>query len=168
MLRYLATAEAKLTRDRKGVRHRWRKVVTPQKAHPRPHSGADSGTAGGWCGTVRLASGEPVEGCGVVYYAMTPPTDRISDIGILTDADGVYDYPLPAGTYTMAANGDVSRVSAAAGTVAVPVIGKVTGVTVSARQIVIADITATQRPGLIGKTADLAELLGIRAYGSVP
>ena len=119
-------------------------------------------------GTVRLASGEPVEGCGVVYYAMTPPADRISDIGILTDADGVYDYPLPAGTYTMAANGDVSRVSAAAGTVAVPVIGKVTGVTVSARQIVIADITATQRPGLIGKTADLAELLGIRAYGSVP
>ena len=119
-------------------------------------------------GTVRLASGEPVEGCGVVYYAMTPPTDRISDIGILTNADGVYDYPLPAGTYTMAANGDVSRLSAAGGTVAVPVIGKVTGVTVSARQIVTADITATQRPDLIGKTADLAELLEIRAYGSIP
>ena len=113
-------------------------------------------------GTVRLASGEPVEGCGVVYYAMGPPTDRIPDIGIRTDADGVYSYPLPAGTYTMAANGDVSRVGTAGGTVAVPVIGKVTGVTVSARQIVTADITATQRPDLIDKTADLAELLEIR------
>ena len=113
-------------------------------------------------GTVRLASGEPVEGCGVVYYAMGPPTDRIPDVGIRTDADGVYSYPLPAGTYTMAANGDVSRVGTAGGTVAVPVIGKVTGVTVSARQIVTADITATQRPDLIDKTADLAELLEIR------
>jgi hypothetical protein len=111
-------------------------------------------------GTVRLASGETVGGC-VVYYAMGPPTDRILDIGILTDADGVYSYPLPAGTYTMAANGDVSRVGAAGGTVAVPVIGKVTGVTVSARQIVTADITATERPDLIDKTADLAELLEI-------
>src|SRR5580704_2076789 len=117
-------------------------------------------------GSVRLASGEPVEGCCVVYYAMGPPADRIPDIGILADADGVYSYPLPAGTYTMAANGDVSRVGTAGGTVAVPVIGKVTGVTVSARQIVTADITATQRPGLIGKTADLAELLEIRAHGS--
>jgi len=117
-------------------------------------------------GTVRLASGEPVGGCCVVYYAMGPPTDRIPDIGILTDADGVYSYPLPAGTYTMAANGDVSRVGAAGGTVAVPVIGKVTGVTVSARQIVTADITATERPDLIDKTAGLAELLEIRAYGS--
>jgi len=42
------------------------------------------------------------------------------------------------------------------------VIGKVTGVTVLARQIVTADITATKRPDLIDKTADLAELLGIR------
>jgi hypothetical protein len=117
-------------------------------------------------GTIRLASGEPVEGCCVVYYAMGPPTDRINDIGILTNADGVYSYPLPAGTYTMAANGDVSRAGAAGGTVAVPVIGKVTGVAVSARQIVTADITATERPDLIGKTADLAELLEIRAYGS--
>ena len=50
---------------------------------------------------------------------------------------------LPAGPYTMAANGDVSRVGEAGGTVAVPVIGKVTGVTVLARQIVTADITAT-------------------------
>ena len=113
-------------------------------------------------GTVRLTSGEPVEGCCVVYYAMGPPTDRIPDIGILTDADGVYSYPLPAGPYTMAANGDVSRVGEAGGTVAVPVIGKVTGVTVSARQIVTADITATERPDLIDKTADLAELLEIR------
>jgi hypothetical protein len=113
-------------------------------------------------GSVRLASGEPVEGCCVVYYAMGPPTDRINDIGILTDADGVYSYPLPAGTYIMAANGNFSRVGAAGGTVAVPVIGKVTGVTVSARQIVTADITATKRPDLIGKTADLAERLGIR------
>jgi hypothetical protein len=123
----------------------------------------------GWglvSGTVRLTSGEPVEGCCVIYYAMGPPTDRIPDIGILTDADGVYSYPLPAGTYTMAANGDVSRVGAAGGTVAVPVIGKVTGVTVSARQIVTADITATERPDLIDKTAGLAELLEIRAYGS--
>lgn len=114
-------------------------------------------------GTVRLTSGEPVEGCCVVYYAMGPPTDRIPDIGILTDADGVYSYKLPAGTYAMAANGDVSRAGAAAGgTVAVPVIGKVTAVTVSARQIVTADITATERPDLIDKTADLAELLDIR------
>jgi hypothetical protein len=113
-------------------------------------------------GAVRLASGEPVEGCFVVYYAMGPPTDRIPDIGICTSADGAYSYPLPAGTYTMAANGDVPRASAAGGTVAVPVIGKVTGVTVSEREIVTADITATQRPDLIGKTADLAELLEIR------
>ncbi len=117
-------------------------------------------------GTVRLASGEPVGGCCVVYYAMGPHTDRIPDIGILTDADGVYSYPLPAGTYTMAANGDVSRVGTAGGTVAVPVFGKVTGVMVPARQIVTADITATERPDLIGKTAGLAELLEIRAYGS--
>ena len=117
-------------------------------------------------GTVRLASGEPVGGCCVVYYGMGPPTDRIPDIGILTDADGVYSYPLPTGTYTMAANGDFSRVGAAGGTAAVPVIGKVTGVTVAARQIATADITATERPDLIDKTADLAELLGIRAYGS--
>ena len=113
-------------------------------------------------GTVRLTSGEPVEGCCVVYYAMGPPADRIPDIGILTDADGVYSYPLPAGPYTMAANGDVSRVGEAGGTVAVPVIGKVTGVTVPARQIVTADITATERPDVIDKTADLAELLEIR------
>ncbi|MGA8455337.1 MAG: hypothetical protein WB800_08035 [Streptosporangiaceae bacterium] len=117
-------------------------------------------------GTVRLTSGEPVEGCCVVYYAMGPPTDRIPDIGILTDVDGVYSYPLPAGTYTMAANGDVSRVGAAGGAVAVPVIGKVTGVMVSARQIVTAHITATERLDLIDKTADLAELLEIRVYGS--
>jgi hypothetical protein len=67
---------------------------------------------------------------------------------------------------TGAANGNFSRVGAARGTVAVPVIGKVTGVTVSARQIVTADIAATERPDLIGKTADLAELLEIRPYGS--
>ncbi|MGC1284270.1 MAG: hypothetical protein WA895_15145 [Streptosporangiaceae bacterium] len=115
---------------------------------------------------MRLTSGEPVEGCCVVYYAMGPPTDRIPDIGILTDVDGVYSYPLPAGTYTMAANGDVSRVGAAGGAVAVPVIGKVTGVMVSARQIVTAHITATERLDLIDKTADLAELLEIRVYGS--
>jgi hypothetical protein len=115
-------------------------------------------------GSVRLASGEPVEGCCVVYYAMGPPTDRINDIGILTDADGDYSYPLPAGTYIMAANGNFSRVGAAGGTVAVPVIGKVTGVTVSARQIVTADITATERPDLIDKTADLAELLEIQDF----
>ena len=124
-----------------------------------------SGFRDGWGlvrGTVRLTSGEPVEGCCVVYYAMGPPTDRIPDIGILAGADGVYSYPLPAGTYTMAANGDISRVGTAGGTVAVPVIGKVTGVTVSARQIVTADITATERPDLIDKTADLAELLEIR------
>ena len=142
-------------------------MVTPQKAP----SGAAfwSRFRDGWGlvrGTVRLTSGEPVEGCCVVYYAMGPPTDRIPDIGILTDADGVYSYPLPAGTYTMAANGDVSRVGAAGGTVAVPVIGKVTGVMVSARQIVTADITATERLDLIDKTADLAELLEIRVYGS--
>jgi hypothetical protein len=63
----------------------------------------------------------------------------------------------------MAASGQVSRVSAGEGeTSAVPVIGKVTGVTVSAGQIVTADITVTQRPDLIGKTADVAELLGTR------
>lgn len=130
-----------------------------------------SGFRDGWGlvrGTVRLASGEPVERCHVVYYAMGPPTDRINDIGILTSADGVYSYPLPTGTYTMAANGNFSRVDAAGGTVAIPVIGKVTGVTVAARQVVTADITATERPDLIDKTADLAELLGIRAYGSTP
>jgi hypothetical protein len=124
-----------------------------------------SGFRDGWGlvrGTVRLTSGEPVEGCCVVYYAMGPPADRIPDIGILTGADGVYSYPLPAGPYTMAANGDISRVGEAGGTVAVPVIGKVTGVTVPARQIVTADITATERPDLIDKPADLAELLGIR------
>jgi hypothetical protein len=113
-------------------------------------------------GTVRLASGEAVEGCGVVYYALTLPTDAIPDIGICTDADGVYDYPLPAGTYTMAANGSVSRISVAGGTVFVPVIGKATGVVVSPRQIVTADITVTERPDLIGKTGDVADLLDIR------
>jgi hypothetical protein len=49
IVRYVATAEARLTVTRKGVRRRWRKVITPQKAHPTPHSGADSGTAGVWC-----------------------------------------------------------------------------------------------------------------------
>jgi hypothetical protein len=113
-------------------------------------------------GTVRLASGETVDGCGVVYYALALPTDAIPDIGTCTDADGVYDYPLPAGTYTMAANGSVSRISAAGGTVFVPVIGKTTGVVVSPRQIVTADITVTERPDLIGKTGDVADLLDIR------
>jgi hypothetical protein len=115
-------------------------------------------------GTVRLASGEPAGDCGVVYYAMTLPADAIPDIGICTSADGVYSYPLPAGTYTMAANGRVSRVGGAGGTVGVPVIGKVTGVTVSARQIVTADISVTERPDLVGKTGDVADLLGIRDY----
>jgi hypothetical protein len=115
-------------------------------------------------GTVRLASGEPAEDCGVVYYAMVLPTDRIPDIGICTNAEGVYSYPLPAGTYAMAANGQVSRASATGGTVGVPVIGKVTGVTVSARRIVTADITVTERRDLIGKNADLGELLDIRAH----
>jgi hypothetical protein len=117
-------------------------------------------------GTVRLGSGEPVGDCGVLYYAMTPPTDRIPEILVLTSADGTYDYPLPAGTYTMAANGGVSRVDAAGGIVSVPVIGKVTGVTVSSHQIVIAHITVTERPDLIGKTGDVADLLDIRgSYG---
>jgi hypothetical protein len=119
---------------------------------------------GGWGlvrGTVRLASGEPAEDCGVIYYAMTLPADAIPDIGICTNADGVYSYPLPTGTYTMAANGRVPRASAAGGTVGVPVIGKVTGVTVYARQIVTADITVTERPDLIGKTADVADVLDI-------
>jgi hypothetical protein len=105
-------------------------------------------------GTVRLASGQTVNGCGVVYYALTPPTDAIHDILFCTDADGVYSYPLPAGTYTMAANG----------TAGVPVIGKVSGVTVSPRQIVTADITVMERPDLIDKTGDLAELLDIRYW----
>jgi hypothetical protein len=113
-------------------------------------------------GTVRLESGEPVGHCGVLYYAMTLPADRIPDIGILTSDDGTYSYPLPAGSYTMAASGDVLRVGAAGGTVDVPVIGKVTGVTVSSRQIVTADITVTERPDLISKTGDLADLLDIR------
>jgi hypothetical protein len=43
-------------------------------------------------GTVRLGSGEPVGHCGVLYYAMTLPADRIPDIGILTSADGTYSY----------------------------------------------------------------------------
>jgi hypothetical protein len=117
-------------------------------------------------GTVRLGSGEPVGHCGVLYYAMTLPADRIPDIGILTSADGTYSYPLPAGPYTMAASGDVFRVGAAGGTVDVPVIGKVTRVTVSPRQIVTADITVTERPDLIGKTGDVADLLDIRdSYG---
>jgi hypothetical protein len=117
-------------------------------------------------GTVRLGSGEPVGGCGVIYYAMALPNDRIPDILILTSADGTYNYPLPAGPYTMAANGDVSRVDAAGGTVTVPVIGKVTGVIVSPHQIVTADITATERPDLIGTTGDVADLLDIRdSYG---
>jgi hypothetical protein len=113
-------------------------------------------------GTVRLASGETVDGCGVVYYALTPPTDRIPDIGICADADGGYRYRLPAGTYTMAANGSVSRIRAAGGTVSVPVIGKATGVVVSPQQIVTADITVAERPDLIGKTGDLADLLDIQ------
>jgi hypothetical protein len=97
---------------------------------------------------------------------MTLPADRIPDIGILTSADGTYSYPLPAGPYTMAASGDVFRVGPAGGTVDVPVIGKVTGVTVSPRQIVTADITVTERPDLIGKTGDVADLLDIRdSYG---
>jgi hypothetical protein len=126
-----------------------------------------SGFRDGWGllrGTVRLASGETVDGCGVVYYALTPATDAIPDIGICTDADGVYSYPLPAGTYTMAANGLVSRISGAGGTAGVPVIGKVAGVAVSPRQIVTADITVTERPDLIGKTGDLADLLDIQYY----
>jgi hypothetical protein len=66
----------------------------------------------------------------------------------------------------MAANGDVSRVGAAGGTVDVPVIGKVTGVTVSPQQIVTADITVAERLDLIGKTGDVADLLHIRdSYG---
>jgi hypothetical protein len=140
--------------------------------HP-ADGGSDAASWGRWQdgwglvrGTVRLTSGEPVEDCAVVYYAMTPPTDPIPDIGIRTGADGVYSYPLPAGTYTMAANGQVARVSAAGETVTVPVIGKVTGVTVSAGQVVTADITGTQRPDLIGQTGDVAEFLEIRDYGS--
>jgi hypothetical protein len=115
-------------------------------------------------GTVRLASGQTVDGCAVIYYPMAPPSDAIHDICFRTDADGVYRYPLPAGTYTMAANGSVSRISTAGGTAAVPVLGKVTGVTVSPRQIVTADITAMERPDLIDKEGDLAELLDIRYW----
>ncbi|HUA30837.1 MAG TPA: carboxypeptidase-like regulatory domain-containing protein [Streptosporangiaceae bacterium] len=115
-------------------------------------------------GTVRLASGQTVDGCGVIYYPLGPPSDAINDILFRTDADGVYSYPLPAGTYTMAANGSVSRIGTAGGTAAVPVLGKVTGVTVSPRQIVTADITVMERPDLIDKTGDLAELLDIRYW----
>ena len=125
------------------------------------------GLRDGWAlvrGTVRLASGQTVNGCGVVYYAPTPPTDAIHDILFCTDADGVYSYPLPAGTYTMAANGTVSHIGTAEGTVAVPVLGKVTGVTVSPRQIVTADITVMERPDLIDKTGDVADLLDIPRY----
>jgi hypothetical protein len=62
----------------------------------------------------------------------------------------------------MAANGSVSRIRAAGGTVSVPVIGKATGVVVSPQQIVTADITVAERPDLIGKTGDLADLLDIQ------
>jgi hypothetical protein len=125
------------------------------------------GSEDGWGlvrGTVRLPSGEPVGDCGVVYYALTAPADAIHDILIRTDSRGVYHYPLPVGTYTMAANGSVTRVSAAGVTTDVPVIGKVTGLTVASRQVVTGDITVMERPDLIGETADLGDLLGVVDY----
>jgi hypothetical protein len=112
-------------------------------------------------GIVRLTSGEPVGDCGVVYYPTTPLTAAVSSRGCCTNADGVYNYPLPAGTFTMAANGRVSRVGADGRTVGVPVLGKVTGVVVSPRQITTADVIATERPDLIGKTGNVADLLDI-------
>jgi hypothetical protein len=108
-----------------------------------------------------LTSGEPVGDCGVVYYPTTPLTAAVPSRGRCTNADGVYNYPLPAGTFTMAANGRVSRVGADGRTVGVPVLGKVTGVVVSPRQITTADVIATERPDLIGKTGNVADLLDI-------
>jgi hypothetical protein len=117
-------------------------------------------------GTVRLSSGELVDYCGVVYYPATPLADSVPQIGRRTNTDGVYRYPLPAGMYTMAANGVISRVGADGGTVGVPLIGKVTEVVVSPRQIVTADIIVTERTDLIGKTGNLADLLDVRDHRS--
>jgi hypothetical protein len=115
-------------------------------------------------GAVRLATGEPVEGCGVIWYALTPPTAPIPSIGHSTNSEGVYGCPLPAGPYTMAANGLVAWASAEGEIVEVPVIGKATGVVISARQIVNVDIVATERPDLAGWSGDVADLLGIRDW----
>ena len=115
-------------------------------------------------GAVRLATGEPVEDCGVFRVALAPPTAAMPDIGHSTNGEGVYACPLPAGTYTMAASGLVSRAGAEGKTAGVPVIGKVTGVVVSPRQVVNVDIVVTERPDLVGWSGDVADLLGIRDW----
>ena len=115
-------------------------------------------------GAVRLATGELVKGCGVIHYALTPPTEAMPCIGFCTNSDGVYRCPLLAGTYTLAGNGQVPRVGAAGKTVAVPVLGKVEGVVLSPRQVVNVDIVVTERPDLIGWSGRVADLLGIRDW----
>ncbi|MBE1470807.1 hypothetical protein [Kibdelosporangium phytohabitans] len=114
-------------------------------------------------GAVRLTTGEPVDDCGVICYALTPPIEALDGRGWCTNSDGGYAFPTPAGTYALAAHGLVPRVGAEGTTVLVPVIGKVE-VVVFPHRVVKADIVATERPDLVGWEGRVADLLGIRDW----
>jgi hypothetical protein len=88
-------------------------------------------------GFVRTAAGQPMDHCGLLPYPVSPLAGRLTEKLYLTNSDGSYRLPLPAGAYTIRAQPD----SPSGGSL----FGEVADVVVTVGQETHADIVVTGR-----------------------
>jgi hypothetical protein len=90
-------------------------------------------------GFVRTGAGQPLGHCGLLPYPVSPLAASLKEKLYLTNSDGSYRLPLPAGAYTIRVQPD----SPSGGSL----FGEVTGVVVTAGQETQADIVVTEQDG---------------------